>query len=56
LTPNIGLMLLLASWRSSVGVDAALDLGDAFLVAENHCGDGDCASYNHRNDRNQQAA
>ena len=42
--------------RRSVGVDAALDFGEAFLVAEDHCGDGDCASYNNPYDRNQQRA
>jgi hypothetical protein len=56
LTPNIGLMLLLASRRSSVGIDAALDLGEAFLVAEDHGGDGDCASHEDCYDRDQQAA
>jgi hypothetical protein len=49
-------MLTSTSWRSSVGVDAALDLGDAFLVAEDHDGDGDCASHEDRYDRDQQAA
>jgi hypothetical protein len=42
--------------RRSVGVDAALDLGDAFLVAEDHGGDGDCASHDNRYNRDQQAA
>ena len=31
--------------RRSVGIDAALDLGDPFLVADDHRGDGDRASY-----------
>jgi hypothetical protein len=42
--------------RRSVGIDAALDLGDAFLVAEDHGGDGDCASHKDCYDRDQQAA
>ena len=54
LTPNIGLILLTS--RRSVGIDAALDLGDAFLVAEDHGGDGDCAAHDNRYDRDQQAA
>jgi hypothetical protein len=51
LTPNIG--LILTSRRSSVGIDAALDLGQSFLVAKDHRGDGDRASYQNGNDRNQ---
>jgi hypothetical protein len=42
--------------RRSIGIDAALDLGDALLVAEDHGGDGDCASHDDRYDRDQQAA
>jgi hypothetical protein len=55
--PNISswqLLLQLTS-RWSVGIDAALDLGEAFLVAKDHRGDGDCASYNNRYDWDQQA-
>jgi hypothetical protein len=49
-------MLTSTSRRSSVGVDAALDFGDALLVAEDHGGDGDCASHDNRYNRDQQAA
>jgi hypothetical protein len=42
--------------RSGIGIYAALDFRKAFLVAEDHRGDGDCASYDNRHDRNQQAA
>ena len=36
-----------------VGIDSALDLGDAFGVAVNHAGDCDRASYDDGHDRNQ---
>jgi hypothetical protein len=42
--------------RRSVGIDAALDLGQAFVVAVNHCCDGDRAAYDDGNDRNQERA
>jgi len=40
--------------RRSVGIDAALDLGDAFVVAVNHAGDCDRAADEDGADRNQQ--
>jgi hypothetical protein len=40
----------------TVGIDAALDLGDALLVAKNHRGDGDGAAHKDRNDRHEQSA
>ena len=43
MTPNIGLTPLTS--RRSVGIDAALDLGDAFVVTVNHAGDRDRAAY-----------
>jgi hypothetical protein len=52
LTPNIGLILLTS--RRSVGIYAALNLGDTFLMAEDHRGNGDRAAYNHSRDRHQQ--
>jgi hypothetical protein len=70
LTPNIGLMFQFSVLSSQfsvlrkncsassagIGIYAALDFRKAFLVAEDHRGDGDCASYDNRHDRNQQAA
>jgi len=49
------------SWRSllrpgSIGIDAALDFGDALGVAVNHAGDGDRAADEDGADRNQQRA
>jgi hypothetical protein len=52
LTPNIGLTL--TSRRSSVGIDAALNLCDALLVTEDHRSDCDRAAYEDSDDRNQQ--
>ena len=67
LTPNIGLIfssqfsvlrktaeLNILTSRRSVGIDATLDLRDAFLVAVNHANDGDRAAYENRADRHQQ--
>jgi hypothetical protein len=51
LTPNIGLQTILLTSRRSVGINAALDLCNALLVAENHRGDGDSATHKDRNDR-----
>ncbi len=39
--------------RRSVGIDAALDLGQAFVVAVNHASDCDRAAYDDGDDRNQ---
>jgi hypothetical protein len=52
LTPNIGLTLLGSGRR--IGIDAALNLGDAFLMPEDHGGDGDRPAHNHSRDRHQQ--
>jgi hypothetical protein len=54
LTPNIALDFLAS--RRSVGIDATLDLGDAFGVAVNHASDCDRASDEESNNRNQQTA
>jgi hypothetical protein len=42
--------------RRSVGIDAALDLGDAFVVAVNHGRDRDRAAYEDGDDRDQKRA
>jgi hypothetical protein len=42
--------------RRTVGINAALDLGDAFVVAVNHRCDGDRAPYEDGNDRDQKRA
>jgi hypothetical protein len=42
--------------RPSIRIDATLDLRDPFMVADDHRGDGDCASYKDCADRNQQTA
>jgi hypothetical protein len=57
LTPNIGLTSTnfsapLTSRYSSVGIDAALDLRDALVVADDHGHDGDRASHKDCADRN----
>ena len=44
----------LTSWRSSIGIDAALDLCHALLMADDHRGDRDCAAYEDGADRDQQ--
>ncbi len=56
LTPNITLDLTqikkTSASRRSVGIDAALDLSQAFVVAVNHASDCDRASDDDGNDRN----
>jgi hypothetical protein len=42
--------------RRSVRIHAALDLCDSFLVAMDHANNYDCAAYQNRYDRDQQAA
>jgi hypothetical protein len=42
--------------RRSVGIDAALDLCHALLMADDHRRDRDCAAYEDGADRNQQTA
>jgi hypothetical protein len=42
--------------RRGVGIDAALDLGQAFVVAVDHASDGDRASYDDGYDWYQQWA
>jgi hypothetical protein len=54
LTPNIGLTSDLTSRHPSIGIDAALDLRDAFGVAVDHACDCDRASYKDCANRNQQ--
>ncbi len=51
LTPNIGLILLTS--RRSVRIDSTLDLREALSVTMNHAGDGDRATHQDGNNRNQ---
>jgi hypothetical protein len=48
--------ILTSHSRRSVGIDAALDLGDALVVADEHSHDGDGSSHEDSADRNQQWA
>jgi hypothetical protein len=41
--------------RWSIGIDAAFDLCHALLMADDHCGDRDCAAYEDGADRDQQS-
>ena len=43
-------------WPRPVRINAALDLGDALIMADDHRGNGDCATDEDRADGNQQAA
>jgi len=45
--------MLTSASRRSVGIDAALDFGQAFVVAVDHASDCDRASYDDGHDRNQ---
>jgi hypothetical protein len=44
--------MITSAARRSVGIDAALNLGDAFVVADDHGHDGDRASHKDCADRN----